>query len=249
MKTIAYSCLLYGACYLEAAIRSIINDVDEYFVLYTSVGSHGYRTNSPSPDSEDTLHQIAEYAAGSKLRWVSGQWNTEGEQRDYIQHLVPNADVVIPLDYDEVWEEGLFERAIEAVSERPDIRRWRVPFRHYYRSFYWCILHDPAYPHRVYNMRAADGEATLDTTLAVNHFGYAIPPALMRWKWEVHGHKAELRRDVDYFADVYEANRRTDCHPCGSIYWNAEWIQPFMKPYYLPDYMQDHPFASMGVIE
>lgn len=248
-KIVAYSCLLYGACYLEAAVRSIINDVDEYFVLYTDVGSHGHQASTPSPDSEATLHAIAERSAGSKLRWINGRWGTEGQQRDYIQVVAPDADIVVPLDYDEVWEEGLLWRAIDATRERPDIRRWRIPFRHYYRSFYWCILHDPAYPHRVYNMRAADGEATLDTSLAVNHFGYAIPPALMRFKWEVHGHKNELRHDVNYFADVYEANRRTDCHPCGNVAWNAEWVQPFMQPFFLPEYMVDHPYAKLEVIE
>lgn len=250
MKVIAYTALHYGKPYLEWAIRSVIDDVAEFHVIYSAIGSHGHRSDAANPDSRDELYEIARRAAGFKLTWHEGVFPTEGAQRDQIYSLVPDADIIIPVDYDEVWEEGLLWTALDAVNDRPEIHRWRVPFRHYYRSFYWCILHDPAYPHRVYNMRAEnrDSEATLDTTLAVNHFGYAIPPAYMRYKWEVHGHKNELRRDVDYFADVYEANRRTDCHPCGSIYWNAEWVQPFIAPDYLPDYMMEHPYAALEVI-
>lgn len=249
MKVIAYTALLYGACYLDAAIRSVIDNVDEYYVLHTDVGSHGHRTGTASPDTRDELHAIAHDAAGKKLRWYTSQWAHEGQQRDAIFVLSPDADIVIPLDYDEVWQPGLLDRALERVSKYPEVKRWRIPFRHYYRSFYWCILHDPAYPHRLYNVRAAgDGEATLDAQgMAVNHLGYAIPPALMRYKWEVHGHKGELRRDCDYFTDVYEANRRTDCHPCGNVAWNAEAVDPFEKGW-LPDYMRGHEFASMGVI-
>lgn len=250
MKTIAYSALLYGACYLDAAIRSVIDGVDEFWVLHTDVGSHGHRTATPSPDTRDELHAIAHAAAGRKLKWVTSQWAHEGEQRDRIFSLCPDAGIVIPVDYDECWQIGLLETALRTAVDNPSIKRWRIPFRHYYRSFYWCILHDPAYPHRLYNVRAdGDGEATLDAQgMAVNHMGYSIPPALMRFKWEVHGHKAELRRDVDYFADVYEANRREDCHPCGSIYWNAEPVDPFARGW-LPQWMTAHPFAGKEVIE
>lgn len=249
MKVIAYAALLYGKCYLDAAIRSVIDDVDEFWVLHTDVGSHGHRTDTPSPDTRDELHDIAHTAAGRKLRWVTSQWAYEGDQRDRIFSLSPDADMVIPVDYDEIWQPGLLDTVLRAATDSPSVFRWRIPFRHYYRSFYWCVLHDPAYPHRLYNVRGdASQEATLDSGgLAVNHMGYAIPPALMRYKWEVHGHKGQLRRDVDYFTDVYEANRRTDCHPVGSIYWNAEPVDPFAQGW-LPEWMKQHEYASMGVI-
>lgn len=256
MKVIAYSALLYGKDYLGSAIRSVIDAVDEYWVLHTEIGSHGYRSDTPSPDSRETLQDIAYAAAGTKLRWVTSQWAHEGDQRDRIFSLCPDADIVIPLDYDEVWQPGLLERALRTAEANPTIRRWRIPFRHYYRSFYWCILHDPAYPHRVYNAHGhEEQEATLDALgMAVNHFGYAIPPALQAYKWGmngiggVHGHMAEYRRDVDWLNDVYIANRRTDCHPVGSIYWNAEAVDPFARGW-LPEYMRGHEYAGMGVIE
>ena len=248
-KIVGYCALLYGKCYLDAAIRSVIDGVDEFWILHTEVGSHGHRTAAPSPDTRDELHDIAHAAAGRKLKWVTSQWTHEGEQRDRIFSLCPDASIVIPVDYDEIWQPHLLNFAINTALENPTVRRWRIPFRHYYRSFYRCILHDPAYPHRLYNVSGDPAEErTLDTTMAVNHMGYAIPPALMRFKWEVHGHRGELRRDVDYFTDVYEANRQTDCHPCGSIYWNAEPVDPFARPFFMPDYMREHPYAGMEVI-
>lgn len=250
MKVVAYTALHYGACYLKWAIRSIIDEVDAYYVIYSPAGSHGHHTDAQNPDSREKLYEIARRASGNKFNWHEGIFPHEGAQRDYITALAPDADVIVALDFDEIWEEGLLVRALDAVALRPEVRRWRIPFRHYYRSFYRCVLRDPAYPHRVYNMRAtSDSEATLGTGLAVNHLGYAIPPALMRYKWQVHGHKNELRHDVDYFKDVYEANQQTDCHPCGNVHWNAEWVQPFAAPYLMPDWMLDHPYAKLEVIE
>lgn len=247
-KIVGYACLHYGKPYLDAAIRSVIDGVDQFYVLYTDIGSHGHHTHAVNPDTEDELRAIAEQAAGRKLIWVSSRWEHEGKQRDYIHTIAPDADLIVPVDYDEAWQPGLLEMALRTASANPTIRRWRIPFRHYYRSFYWCILRDPAYPHRLYS-RHGDGEATLDAQgMAVNHFGYAIPPSLMRFKWEVHGHKGELRRDVDYFADVYEANRRNDCHPCINVAWNAEPVDPFAWGW-LPEWMKDHPYAHLGVIE
>lgn len=256
MKVIGYCALHYGKPYLDAAIRSIIDGVDQFYVLYTDIGSHGHRSSALNPDSQDELHAIAEQAAGRKLIWVSSRWEHEGHQRDYIHTIAPDAGIVIPVDYDEIWQPGLLERALQAAADNPTVRRWRIPFRHYWRSFYRCILHDPAYPHRLYNTRGdREQEATLDAHgMAVNHMGYAIPVKYQAYKWGangnagIHGHLSEYRRDVDWLNDVYIANRQTDCHPVGSIYWNAELIDPFARGY-LPGWMKEHLYANLDVIE
>lgn len=242
-KIVAYTALLYGKCYLGAAIRSVIDHVDEYHVLYSPVGAHGHRTDVPCPDTREELLEIA-LSAGSKLRWHEGVWPYEGAQRETILQLAPDADVVLPVDYDEIWQTGLVEEAITAgLSGKA--RAWRVPFRHYWRSFYRCFLHDPAYPVRIIAPKVSGGETTLSTDKAVNHLGYAISVELMRWKWLVHGHKNELRRDCDWFTDVYEANRQYDCHPVGMDSWVTETVNPWQ---YMPEYMQQHPYASFEVI-
>lgn len=242
-KIVAYTALLYGKCYLASAIRSVLDYVDEYHVLYSPIGAHGHRTNVPCPDTREELLEIA-LMAGSKLRWHDGEWPYEGAQREAILQVAGDADVILPVDYDEVWQAGLVEEAI-AAGLSGKARGWRVPFRHYWRSFHRCFLHDPAWPVRIIAPKIASGEATLSTDKAVNHLGYAIPPSLMRWKWLVHGHHNELRRDCDWFTDVYEANRQTDCHPVGSDAWNTEQVN-YLD--YMPAWMAQHPFASMEVI-
>src|SRR5689334_6017907 len=107
-KIIAYTALHYGREYLASAIRSVIDYVDEYHVLYTPIGSHGHRTSIPCPETEMELFEIA-LSAGSKLRWCVGEWPHEGAQRDAILQIVPDADVILPVDYDEIWQDGLPE--------------------------------------------------------------------------------------------------------------------------------------------
>jgi hypothetical protein len=248
-KVISYTALLYGCDYLGYAIRSVIDAVDEHWVLYTPVGSHGSRTSVPCPDTRDELYAIASQAAGAKLRWVErDDWFGEGAQRDSIHQYAPDASLIVTVDYDEIMQPGLLEYALQ-VAVDSDVRRWRLPFRHYFRSFYKCILHDPAFPVRIIKPSAANVELTMDMHgMAVNHLGYAITPEMMRYKWQLHGHKNELRHDVDYFTDIYEANRQYDTHPVGSTYWNPETVDPFAEGWF-PEWMKSHPFAKMQVIE
>lgn len=241
---VAYCPLLYGKSYLYWSIRSVINAVDKFYILYTPSGSYGFSTDIPCPDTRAELIRIAQLAAKDKLVWVDGNWNGEGRHRDTIYSLAPDADVILAVDYDEVWPDGLAQGVIDIVRTSPE-RHFRLPMFHLYRSFHYAILHDPAFPVRAINPHNAPSETTL-TGRPVAHFGYAITPELMRWKWQVHGHKNELRTDCDYFRDVYEANRQTDCHPCGNKAWNAERIDPAD---YLPSYMTDHPYYNREVIE
>jgi hypothetical protein len=37
-------------------------------------------------------------------------------------------------------------------------------------------------------------------------------------------------------------DRTTDLHPVGSEYWNTETVD-------IPEFMQDHPYAKLSVIE
>lgn len=245
MKIVAYTALAYGACYLSYAIKAAIDDVDEWHIIYTPTGSHGHSSPESFTDTRAELYALAEHAAGSKLRWHDGQWGQENQQRGMIHEYVPDADLIVAIDYDEIMQPGLLASALDTAAVS-SIKEWRLPFRHYYRSFYRCILHDPAYPTRIVNPLGR-GSATFETDKAVNHFGYAIPPKLMREKWRVHGHKDELRKDVDYFTDIYEANRQTDVHPVGSEYWNPETVDPFAEDW-LPKFMRRHPYAGMEAI-
>jgi len=100
IKVVGYTALHYGCDYLSYAIRSVINTVSEFHVLYTDKPSHGSRSDAVCPDSEQELHELAWQAAGSKLRWHYGTWLHEGEQRNSIYDYAPNADVIICADSD-----------------------------------------------------------------------------------------------------------------------------------------------------
>lgn len=253
MKVIGYTALRYGADYLGWAIRSVIDALDEYHVLYATRPSHGHWSDVPCPESEDQLHQIAWEAAGAKLRWHRGDWIQEGQQRDSILQFAPDADVIISVDSDEIYQPKLVERILKysggVTNSIPPFRYLRVPFIHYWRSFHRCVLHDPAYPARVTFPRidARYGDAAwYPSAGVVNHMGYATRPEIVAYKWQIHGHLAELRKDCDWFNDVFMANRQTDCHPVGSEFWNPEPVHPLD---YMPSWMAGHPFFNLTVIE
>lgn len=271
MKIVAYTPLLYGVEWLSYAIRSVIDAVDEYHVLYSPLGAHHGKMAVALPEGENAraLYAIAREAAGKKLIWHTfGGWNSEGEQRDTIYKIVHDAGRILVLDYDEIWTPGLAEAVIGASLTRPDVREWRVPMVHLWRGLDRAILHDPAYPVRLINPTAPSGKSdTFDaeahdaakrelltrTTEYVRdfhsrivHAGYAISPELMRAKWTTHGHLNELRRDIDWFTERYENPAAVrDLHPVGSEYWNAEPIDIMQ---YAPMFLMEHPRCAQAVL-
>lgn len=246
-KIVAYTPLHYGRDYLGAAIRSVIDAVDEYHVIYTDVGSHGHRTDIPCPESRDELYLIAAAAAGKKLHWHEGEWLWEGQQREMIFEYAPDADVILALDADEIWSEGLAAALIDETKTWHR-RSIRVPMVHFWRSLYRAVLHDPAYPARlIYPQVRENSEATALPVHCgpIAHMGYAQRSEIVQYKLLTHGHRGEFRRDCDWFNDVFMANRQFDCHPVGSEYWNPDRVNPLD---YLPSWMQEHPYFGMGVI-
>ena len=270
MKIVAYTALLYGAEYLSYAIRSVIDEVDEFWVLYSPVGSHNGNKPVDLPPGEDaiTLYEIARKAAGDKFRWYAHiGWSSEGEQRNTIFQLAPDADRIVVVDADEIWGPGLARAVLEQSFARPEIHDWLVPMIHLWRGFDRAILHDPAYPVRVMNPAAALGtvetfdahrhdEAKRDLLARtaeyvpefhsrIIHAGYAISPALMRAKWATHGHNHQLRHDIDWFTERYENPAAAhDLHPVGSEYWNAE---AFDIMQYAPLLLMEHPRYAQAV--
>ena len=179
----------------------MIDDVNAYYVLYTPVGSHGHRTHVPCPESEQELFNIAREAAGDKLHWIQGNWAHEGMQRDAIHQIDPDADVVVALDSDEIWADGLLMYALGfALADPSNAWRYRVPMIHYWRSFHRCVLHDPAFPERIIlpkRNRSVWGDVPNKCGF-INHMGYAQRLDIVRYKLETHGHKNEFRRDRDW---------------------------------------------------
>lgn len=247
MKIVAYSKILYGTEYLSYAIRSIIDAVDEYWVLYTPTPSYGYTTARPCPDKMSDLYHIAQAAAGRKFNWFNGtpgQWQSEGAHGDAIRQLT-TADVYVTLDHDEIWADGLLKAAIDYAVET-DAYTVRLPMVHLWRSFWRGMADDPAFPERVKYMH---GERSKDVTLhehgRIFHFGYAQRCELVEYKQWTHGHRSEWRRD-DWFNTKYAANASEDVHPVNlNGWWNVKDINPFALG--LPAWMMEHPYARLEV--
>lgn len=245
---VAYMPLHYGLPYMEAAIQSIIGDVDRLIIIYSATGSHGSTTDAAPPDSYSDLYRIARDAAGAKLEWYSHHgFGAENDQRmSVMNYLTPDDEFLVPLDSDEIWDSGLLVRAIEIARHNPDVRVWRLPMRHYWRSFSKGI-ESPDLPDRLINLKpAGDMISTIPAELGIiHHMGYAQPTRYIEYKWRIHGHKHEQRRDIDWFKERWLANAQSDVHPVGNPYWNTFDIEPDS----LPELLRNRPYFGMDVIE
>ena len=244
-RVAGFCCLHYGRDYLKWAIMSVIDSVDEMHCIYSPVPSHGANSGLTCPETREELLSQAQEAAGNKLVWTEREFGDEVQHRDHIWEIT-DAPITLVVDADEVYPDGLADELIE-VSEKEGLGRLRVPFVHFYRSFHWAILHDPAYPVRLYNLpkiETDEGEWHQRGSQHIAHFGAALPVDVMRYKLSIHGHINELR--PEYLDDIYIPNRRTDCHCVGSIYWNAERVDP---SHYVPAWMSNHPYWNLEVID
>lgn len=247
-RVVGQCCLLYGADFLEYALRSIVDHVDALHVCYTPQPSHGTPTTLPCPDTWETLAAIAT-GVSYKVQWHQGVYRSESEHRAEIYRLEPDADVIVVVDSDEVWTpSGLTDALYFAALS--DTRFGRVPMWHYWRSFQRGFTKDPACPIRIIKPKMKEGEflaAGRPVAVAervIHHFGYAQRSDIVRYKMGIHGHRNEFRRDVNWFDDVFMANRQTDCHPVGSEYWNAEAIPDSA----IPEILAEHPYRHLEVI-
>lgn len=238
--------LHYGLDWIEYAMRSVLDEVDEYLVMYSPVPSHGIRHSAlPCPDSREDLMEAVASVAPHKTRWYEHDaWANEGAQfRDGWQYT--NADVIVKLDSDEIWPPHLLSDVVAHGIEK-QAHEARVLLRHHWRSLYKAFTDDPAAPGRVY-IRAFDrGETTYnspDNRHRITHTGYCNPLDIVRYKISIHGHAGEFRKDCDWFEDVYKANRQYDCHPIGMDSWS--WPADVVPP----DILLAHPYAALGIIE
>jgi hypothetical protein len=248
MKVAAFTALHYGLDYLPYAIRSVVPFVDEWLIAYSPIGSHGYRTSVHCPEKVGPLFDCANavtHEFGVPLRWWSStDWPHEGFQRDSVyQHT--DADLIIVVDADEVWQDGAVQQAIEH-GKAMDVRHGRVPFIHFWRSFNWACR-DDARPIRLLRPGLPMGDYYADVD-PVLHFGYAQTEYLTVYKWFVHGHKAELRQGwhdntFKYWSPLDGPFQ--DLHPTNKDYWTAE---PYARSK-LPKFMRSHPFYDKEIIK
>lgn len=237
----AFCSLHYGAPYLAASIRSVIDAVDLFCVVYTDVPSHGYTTTMRPPDTRDELYAIALAAAGSKLVWRDGRFPNESAHRAAIFELVPAADVVLIVDSDEVWMPDQLDTLLNAACTQ-GYRNYLAYGVHFWRSMHKAVTYDRAAPVRAIKPSGA-GDHAVDAWFA--HLGYAQPSPYIKYKISCWGHKDELRQG--WFDDIWLANNPHDCHPTNERgFWIATDVDPLQ---YMPAWMEQHPYYGLEVIE
>jgi hypothetical protein len=243
---VAYTPLHYGVDYLRYAVRSVAPLVDKHIILYTPQPSYGHATRLKCPENERQLR--ASVADFDHVEWHTGTWHNESEHRSAVMEFLPrNTWLLVPIDADELWDSAMLQRCVtEIQGKNPGqrCRRWRVHgFVHYWKSFHYVCTDNMA-PVRFIDLRATD-DSVADIRGGVRHFGYAQRNKLMEYKWAIHGHKNELRKDYDWL-EMYKNWRPgvNDVHPTCVGIWNPrEWG----KDTWL-DLMRVHPFAELQLI-
>lgn len=253
MRVSSYSIVHYGKDYLNYALRSIFPFVDRSYVLYTPHPSHGHRSDIPPVETRDEIISSIPDDLWTKLTWIDTDnfWQ-EGQQRDYALNIASeNTDLVLVLDYDEIYPPQSLQNILEYVWRINSARNHLLNFsHHFWRSFSWAAT-DDNWPVRVIDTRHRDGLAYIPKELGdVYHFGYAIRDEVMRYKLSCHGHKNEIREN--WYEEKWQAWPPVDdCHPTNGRKANGEgWWNP--KPFdkwKLPEIMRSHKWWNVDKIE
>jgi len=248
MNIQSYTIVHYGKDYLSYALRSVYHSVDQLNVFYTPNPSHGHQVDILPPETKEELMKAAfAYDPDNKVKWFDMLgMRHEGQQRDAALELCQSdgADLVVVVDCDEIWHRKQLELALSEVVERNQ-RNHLVNMIHFWRSFNW-VCRDDGWPVRIIDLTAPNKAVSyISREMAqVCHFGYAIRDAVMQYKWQIHGHKNELR--FIWKNNLWYHTAPKDCHPTNDNgFWNTE---PFDKSE-LPDFMREHPFYNLERIE
>jgi len=249
---IAYVAAHYGKDLLPWALRSVQDAVDETHILYTATPSFGHGTHLVCPDTRQEMAQASLRFATKPVHWHEGRWPNEGAHRTTILDIARQrgARQILWVDADEVWAPGAAQAALDAAREQP-AGVVRVRFIHFWRSFGWAC-EDPSMPTRIINVERDPAKLWYLSPQAVPvlHFGYAQPLELIRYKQDIHGHKAEWR--PEWFAEKFQAwtpgSGITDVHPtCRDNFWEPRPVPPHVEAA-LDATMHDHPHYGLELI-
>jgi hypothetical protein len=232
-KILAYYPLHYGMEYLKESIQSIEASVDRIIILYTSMPSFGFRANVACPEKEEQLRDLA-LSCSDKVTWISNDYGNEGDHRKYIFRFAHNYDLILACDADEVWEPEVLKETIAEALNREEKYLGIDGFINFWRSFNHVCL-DGFRPIRLINPKAQN-ELQGVIKGKIYHFSCAQSETIMDYKYLIHGHKDEIRKD--WLEKTYKQWKQGegDLHPVAIGLWNT--IQ-FDKNT-LPDVLKNH---------
>ncbi len=238
MRVIGYIPLFYGKEYLHACIKSMENHVEKILIVYTDKPSQGHATSLICPETEEELKVIA-LNASPKVEWHKGEFSHEAEHRNYILKYSEGYDLIFTLDADEIVEEKDIQQALKLAYESDKRHIGISGFINFWRSFNHAC-YDGFIPYRIVNLRNQSGAGQVDCR--IYHFSTAQNIETIRFKWNVSGHKDELRKR--WIDEVYLGSGLIDLHPVAFGLWNAT---PFDKET-LPDILKQHPNYNKELI-
>lgn len=234
-KVLGYAILHYGKEYWREALLSVVNHVDKFVVLYTDQCSQGHGTELSCPDSREELYKIAEEVLGEKLIWEDGVWGHEAHHRDAVTPHTQGFDVLVNVDADEVYNQEDLPKAIQKCFEG----RFRYGivkgFVNLWKNFK-TQAKDEFRPVRFTNLNRTGGQEEI--MCRIYHFSCAQSRETISYKWQISGHKDELRPDWFSIYDAWSAeNRLKLLHPVSLGVW-LEAVD--FNPEEMPDFMRSH---------
>jgi len=243
----AYMILHYGAQWLKYSLRSIVDEVDEIHISYTSVPSHSFHTDLKNPENEEELYLIARpfdvfWHNDSEMKFVH-----EGFHREHATKLCADrgAEIILVIDADEIWSPSVLEDALNVVKDS-DYHSYRINMMHFWRSVKW-VCEDPACPTRFIKPGVQDSSEQY-VSGRVFHMGYAQTPEIINYKQSIHGHRGEWR--PGWFEEKFLAWKpgMNDVHPtCRENFWEPK---PFVDTDSILEYLiGDHPYWGIDIIE
>jgi predicted O-methyltransferase YrrM len=238
IKVIGFMPLHYGAEYLKLSLESILPVVEKMVVAYTRRPSYGHGQHLRCPETRDELFKICREACGDKLIWdEQGTYNQEGDHRNCVFKYTKGYDLVLCIDSDEVFKTEDLPQALKIVYNSGIRNHGINGYVNFWRSFDY-ICEDAFRPIRVCNLNAQSG-TNYDLKATIYHFGCCQNDTIMKYKYQCHGHKNEIRGD--WVNDVYfkwtPENNFGDVHPVATNLWNPKLFDKTT----LPNNIKNHP--------
>lgn len=248
MKIAASIQIHYGSEWIRWVIDSVIGQVDKVFVFYTSKPTHGHSTDLVNPDDWAMIAEAIRGIQGdlSKVDFTditNRNFPHEGEQKSFANKLLytQGYDTILVVDADEVWDREVLASAID-TARNSNYNIYHISMFHYFRSLFWTC-EDAAMPIRIIKPL---GTGAVYLPGKVHHMGYAQSSDVIKYKYSIHGHKAEWR--PDYLDKVFMPWRpgMVDVHPTsGNGYWNPRRITD-TELSNLQRVTDEHPFWDLG---
>jgi len=237
MKVLAYIPIHYGIEYLEACIKSIDYHVDKIVCLYTEQPSYGHGSKMQCPETENQLKEIA-FDASTKIHWQKISAHNEGNHRQRAFDYSNDHDILLTLDTDEIWEPSVLDETIKTASETDSRFIGIDGFVGFWRDFDHIVI-DWFHPVRIHNLRSNNLQQK-DIKSTIYHMGYAQSMPIMKYKFEVHGHKSEIF--PNYLTNKFYKWTHIGCgvewlHPASKDIWQD--AEPYDKTQ-LPDILKNH---------